>query len=193
LQFSPAWEAALQQAQAVCFGTLAQRNAVSRDTIQRCLQTVGDECLVVYDVNLRPPFFDAGVIAASIASANIVKLNDDEARTLQPLLGGPFGGDREFARWLLTTHNLDAVCITRGAQGATLITADQAFEAPGLPITVADTVGAGDAFTAGLIWGCLARWPWDRALHLANRAGALVASRLGAMPVLREEFRALQT
>jgi len=193
LEATPEWLAALSQAKAVAFGTLAQRGPVSRTAIQRCLDAVSDGCLVVYDINLRPPFFDAAAIERSLEQATIVKFNDEEARTLQPLLGGPFGSEIEFARWLVRTRGLEAVCITRGANGAVAVTADGVVEAPGVPVTVVDTVGAGDAFTAALIWARLNAWPWDRAVRLANQAGALVASRPGAMPVLRAELKALQS
>jgi len=192
LEATPAWLAALSQARAVSFGTLAQRGAVSREAIHRVLDAVSDTCLVVYDINLRPPFFDAAWIRRSLEQAAVVKFNNDEARMLQPLLGGPFGSEADFARWLLETYDLEAVCMTRGEQGALAVTANETIDVPGIPMAVADTVGAGDAFTAGLIWARLAAWPWDRAVRLANQAGALVASRPGAMPVLRTEFAALE-
>jgi fructokinase len=193
LEASPEWLSAMSAAKAVCFGTLAQRNPVSRDTIQKCLDAVCDQCLVVFDINLRPPFFDSATIVESLSAATIVKFNDEEAKTLQPLLGGPFGSEIEFAKWLVQAHGLEAVCITRGANGAVAVTLDEVVEVQGIPIAVMDTVGAGDAFTAGLIWSRLAGWPWEQTLGLANEAGALVASRPGAMPSLRNEFVALQS
>jgi fructokinase len=191
LEATPAWLTALSQAQAVCFGTLAQRGTVSRAAIHRGLTACSPGCLIVYDINLRPPFYEREWIEASLALAHIVKLNDDEVRVLRPLLQGPSGDDRDFAAWLLQRHVLDAVCVTRGPHGALVVSPDETIDAPGVPVTVVDTVGAGDAFTAALIAARLSQWPWERAVQLANRVGALVASRPGAMPALRAEFAVL--
>jgi fructokinase len=192
LEATPDWLAAMAKAQAVCFGTLAQRGSVSRETIHRCLDATPAETLIVYDVNLRPPFFERSWIERSLARATIVKLNDEEVRVLGPLLLGQTLNDRDFARWLLSAYPAEAVCITRGAAGALVVTANEVIEVPGTPVTVVDTVGAGDAFTSALIWARLAAWPWDRAARFANCIGALVASRPGAMPMLRAEFAAVK-
>jgi fructokinase len=175
----------------VAFGTLAQRGASSRSTIHRCLEAVSPAALVVYDINLRPPFFARDWFEQSLKRSNIAKLNDDEVCTLRPLLGAPAGDDAGFARWLLDRHSLEAVCVTRGDRGALVVTAGDLVDLAGVPINVVDTVGAGDAFTAGLIWSRLSGWPWERAARLANQIGALVASRPGAMPPLRAEFAAV--
>jgi fructokinase len=192
LEATPDWLAAMSHAQAICFGTLAQRKPTSRDTIHRCLEVVPTEATIVYDINLRAPFFERAWIERSLAQATIVKLNDDEVRVLGPLLASQPMSDRDFARWLLATYPLEAVCITRGAAGALAVTQNDVFDVPGVSVTVADTVGAGDAFTAALIWGRLSAWPWDRVVRLANQVGALVASCPGAMPALRAEFAAAQ-
>jgi fructokinase len=187
------WLAAMSQARAVCFGTLAQRRETSRSTIHRCLAATNADCLRVYDVNLRPPFYDRDWIVASLKLSRIVKLNDDEVRLLSPMLGAPSDTDAEFATWLRGTYGLDLVCVTLGGQGAVAVDANGICEVPGIPITVADTVGAGDAFTAGLIWSRLNARPLSAGLTLANQIGALVASRPGAMPNLRADFTALMT
>jgi fructokinase len=145
----------------------------------------------VYDVNLRPPFFEKEWIIASLKLARIVKLNNDEVRVLTTLLGAPYLAETSFATWLRQTFGLDVVCITRGSRGAVAVTAEEICDVPGLAVTVADTVGAGDAFTAGLIWSRLHSQSLIAGLSLANRIGALVASRPGAMPDLRTEFAAL--
>ena len=97
----------------------------------------------------------------------------------------------EFARWLIETYHVHLVCITRGANGAIAVSLEELCEVAGIPITVADTVGAGDAFTAALIWSQFQQWPLKRALTLANRLGSLVAGRPGAMPVLGREIQGL--
>lgn len=192
LEATPAWLSAMAAARAICFGTLAQRHAVSRETIMRCVRHAQEKCLVVYDVNLRPPFYAREWIDQSLRLASLAKLNDAEAALLAALLQGPEGNDLVFARWLREHYGLEAVCVTRGERGAACVSTDGDYEIPGISVHVADTVGAGDAFSAALIWARLSKWPWDRALLLANAVGALVASRPGAMPLLRDEYQALK-
>jgi fructokinase len=190
LEADAAWLAAMSQARAVCFGTLAQRGTTSRAAIHECLRATRPDCLRVYDVNLLPPFFQQAWITASLELANVVKLNDDEVRTLAAMFGAPAEPD-EFAFWLRDTFDLKLACVTRGPRGAIAVNREELCETWGIDVTVADTVGAGDAFTAGLIWSRLQRWPLLDSLQLANQIGALVACRPGAMPDLRTEFAAL--
>jgi len=188
LRLSPEWEREFSRADAVCFGTLAQRSSRSRSTIRRALR-LADEALLVYDVNLRPPFCKPAWMRASIDVADVVKLNDQEAPPLAELYGLAFTGDlADFARTLLAARELRAVCVTRGAAGCLLAARDEIVDIPGRPVEVVDTVGAGDAFTAALTCGLLERWPLALAAKFANEVGGLVASRAGAMPDLREEL-----
>lgn len=191
LEFTPAWSHALRHCRAVCFGTLAQRSDVSRQTISACLQAAPRESLRVYDINLRPPFYAADVIEQSLRLANVVKLNSDEARIIADLFHFADSGDLSVARELLDRFRLQLVCVTRGGDGAVAVTPTECCEVPGVAVKVADTVGAGDAFTAALTWSQLQGWPLARGLTLANRLGALVASRSGAMPVLVDELAVL--
>jgi fructokinase len=188
LETSESWLAAARQARALCFGTLAQRSDSSRRTIYSLLDAAGPNCQIVYDVNLRPPFFEREWIHESLRRARIVKLNDDEVRVLAGMFSTRTQGDDEFARWLLQTYAVDLVCVTRGAAGAMAVAADEQCEVSGIPVPVVDTVGAGDAFTAALLWSRLAGRPLEPSLALANRIGALVASRAGAMPDLTAEL-----
>ena len=185
--------AAMQSARAVCFGTLAQRSDVSRETIHACLEAVSSDCLVVYDINLRPPFFEWDWIERSLHHAKIVKLNDDEVRTLSRMFATGPTSDLGYARDLLADYpKLELVCITRGANGCLAVSRDEVVDLPGIAVQVVDTVGAGDSFTAALIQTRLAGWPLAKSLALANRVGSLVASRPGAMPILRDELAALR-
>lgn len=183
---------AMKSAKAICFGTLAQRNSVSRETIHRCLAATSPDCLIVYDVNIRPPFYERGWIERSLHSARIAKLNNDEVHVLAPLLGTTDSDDTTFARWLLKQYQLDLVCITRGGKGCLLVSPSETIDVAGIQVQVVDTVGAGDSFTAALVQTRLAGWPLSRCAEFANRVGALVASRAGAMPVLTEELAALR-
>ena len=192
LEAAPPLLAAMRAAKAVCFGTLAQRSLVSREAIHACLESVTADCQVVYDVNLRPPFYDREWIERSLCRATIVKLNDDEVQVLAAMLGTNASDITTFAKWLLSQFDIDLACITRGGDGCLLVCKNETVDVAGLPVQVVDTVGAGDAFTAALIQSRLAGWPLRRSGEFANRVGALVASRAGAMPVLTDEIAALR-
>ena len=194
LEMTPELTEAVRTTRAICFGTLAQRRPASRNAIHRCLQHVSYRSLVVYDVNLRPPFVNKDWIEKSLERCTIVKMNDGEVKVLAQLLNFPSTEEVRFAKWLLDQHRrLEVVCITRGSEGCLTVTCSETYDVPGIPTVVADTVGAGDAFTAGIIYGQLSEWPLAKTLDLANRFGALVASRPGAMPCLKTELDAVKT
>jgi fructokinase len=193
LESDPNLMKAVRAAKAICFGTLAQRQPGTRGTIHQCLRAAGRDCLIVYDVNLRPPFFEKDWIRRSIEQASVVKMNADEVKILCQMLEIPSSENVRFAKWLLDHYrNLDLVCITRGGEGCLAVSCAESIDLPGIPITVADTVGAGDAFTAAIIFGQIEGWPLSLSVELANRFGSLVASRPGAMPVLRDELAAMK-
>lgn len=190
LELDSSLSTAMQSAGAVCFGTLAQRNAASRETIQGAVALTTPECLRVYDVNLRQQFYQGDWVRDSMQLATIVKLNDEEVGLLAPVL--KFSSDQTlFARQVIQMFGPRIVCITRGAQGCLIVTADERHEIPGRAVKVADTVGAGDAFTAGLVASQLRQWPLALSGEFANRVGGMVAARQGAMPDLRREFAQL--
>lgn len=191
LEFNEPLAALMKQTRAVCFGTLAQREETSRESIHNCLAVTSPDCLVVYDINLRQHYYDQSWIERSLSAAKIVKLNQEEVDILSGLLNVRLGDLKQFADYLQKTYGVEAVCITRGAEGCLIFTCDQQYDIPGTPVEVADAVGAGDAFTAALISRRLLGWPWEQAALFANRVGGLVASHSGAMPVLRAEFEKL--
>jgi fructokinase len=184
-------EQPLVQAAAVCFGTLAQRSASSRETIQRAIRAVRPGCLVVYDVNLRQRFYQRDWVEASLRASQIVKLNADEVTELNTLLVLDSPDPVDFARAVRRQFGVHTVCITRGDRGCLVVGPDETVDDPGRPVRVADAVGAGDAFTAALIAARLRGWSLAAQAAFANAVGGLVASRPGAMPVLREEFERL--
>jgi fructokinase len=190
LQLDDSLASAMKGADAVCFGTLAQRNAASRETIHQAVALTPENCLRVYDVNLRQNYYQKDWIEASLKLASVVKLNDEEVEILAPVL--ELSADhQEFARGLIRTYGPRLVCITRGAKGCLVVTERESHDIPGKAVKVADTVGAGDAFTAGLIVAQLRNWPLGLSAEFANRIGGLVASRQGAMPDLAAEFAQL--
>ena len=191
LGFDATLEPLLARAAAVCFGTLAQRSPASRDTIQRAVRAVGPGCLVVYDVNLRQHFYQRDWLEASLRASQIVKLNAEEVIELDNLLECDSPDQERLARTIQGRYGVDTVCITRGDRGCLLVGPVEVVDDPGTPVRVADTVGAGDAFAAALIAARLRGWPLRSQASFANAVGALVASRPGAMPILREEFARL--
>jgi fructokinase len=151
-----------QGADAICFGSLAQRSPESRTTIRRAVAATRGSAWRLFDVNLRQGYYDAGVVTASLELANAVKLNDEELPVVARLcgLGASPVGDQ--LRALCDRFNLKLAALTRGARGAMLVTPDDFSEVAAPPTPVADTVGAGDAFTATLLVGILAAAHWTR-------------------------------
>jgi len=180
----------MQVADAVCFGTLAQRDERSRATIQAAVNMTSPECLRVFDINLRQQFYNRDVIEASFEIATILKLNDEEVRVVAPLLDLPTE-EESFATAIRARFNLSIVVITRGARGCLLADENGTIEIAGTPVQVADTVGAGDAFTAGFVAALLHGLSPEQSARFANRVGGLVASHPGAMPTLDKEMSAL--
>jgi fructokinase len=192
-----AWDERLEllvrQAQALCFGTLVQRNRSSRETVQRALRSV-QGALVVYDINLRQHYFSKEVIEASLAASRWVKLNDDELAVLRNLLGLMASGDSGALAQLRQRYDVELACLTRGSRGCLVQTADEEIAVPGERVEVVDTVGAGDAFTAGLLVYALEGRPLTEAAVFANRLAARVAAAAGGTPRIdRREIEARMT
>lgn len=162
----------------VC-GTLAQREPESRQAIRRLWRQAD---IIFYDVNLRPPYTAMDHVRESLAAARVVKVNSDELQQLNAALVDHSGSEEEVAAALLQAFDLQLLAVTRGSHGALLVNRRQSCAHPGFPITVADTVGSGDAFFAGIIAGFLAGDSLADCLEEANRLGSYVASRPGATP-----------
>lgn len=165
-------------ARAVVFGTLAQRHATSRATIQRLWDT---EALMVLDVNLRAPFEDREIVRQSLRRADVVKLSAKELERVAGWLDLR-GSPREMVAALAETFTCPVVCVTRGSDGAALWHDGKWSEHPGFRVEVRDTVGAGDAFLAVLLAGLLAGGEDSAILQHANLIGAYVATQFGAVP-----------
>jgi fructokinase len=196
LQFDPDLEDLARRCDAVCFGTLAQRNGQSRNTIYRFLDTA-KRAVRLFDVNLRQDYFDRQAIHRSCEHATVVKLNEEElgvvAQTLGLALGrgGEGAADDLRAQALLKRYNLKWVALTRAERGTVIYTPTARLEgqAVSYPLTEgADAVGAGDACAAGLLVAGALRLPLEKALAVANHAGAFVASQPGATPQLPDEI-----
>lgn len=162
---------------AVCFGTLGQRGQRSKDTIQEFVKTTRDSCLRILDVNLRKPFFSDELIRESLSFVDVLKLNDEEL-SLLARLSGLAGNDIELMRQLAGRYQLRYVALTRGADGAVIVSEDEISDLPGIPVDVVDTVGAGDAFTAAMTLGLLA----EESIHTINRKAIAAASYVCSKP-----------
>ncbi len=178
-------------ADAVCFGSLAQRGPVSRATISGLLADVPDGCLRVFDVNLRQRFYSRDVLLSGLLVADIVKLNDEELPVIARLLKLAGEDDDAWMAALVREYGLGLLVLTRGARGAVLLSPEGRSEHPGFPAKVADTVGAGDAFTAAVTMGVLRELSLDAINECANRVASYVCSRAGAMPELPGDFPAM--
>ena len=170
------------RARAIVFGSLAQRSQVTRTTIERLWKVGAHQALMVFDVNLRPPYEDLEVIRASLAVADVVKLSDAELVKLTEWLGWGDRDEHEMMQGLATNFGCSVVCVTRGSRGAALLHDGELTEHPGFPAEVRDTVGAGDAFLAVLLAGLLAGTPDAELLQHANLMGAYVVTQFGAVP-----------
>ena len=192
LEFSEDWISLARATHAVCFGSLAQRNSVSRATIRAFLSALPSFSIGIFDVNLRQSYFSGDLLRDSACHATILKLNHEEFPRFLDLLRCPLKGcersDIFAARWLCRELGIRLVCITRGPAGSALVTAESHHEHPGFSVKIADTVGAGDAFTAALVHHALRGSSLAAMNAAANRMGAWVASQEGAMPAADPEI-----
>jgi len=196
MELTQSWMKLAAQADAICFGSLAQRSPASRQAIQALAAQAGAACVRVFDVNLRPPFCSGDVIQESLKLATVLKMNDEETPRVLALLGLEVRPDHaaEALRWsadrlLEEFPSLRMVAITRGAHGSILVTREEWHEHAGVAVKVADTIGAGDAFTAALTHYLLCGAGLAMLNEAGNRWGAWVASQAGAMPQLPETVR----
>ena len=191
MPFTPALEEKAKNCTAVCFGSLAQRNEVSRNTIHRFLDTMPNEegRYKVFDINLRQGFFTKEIITESIKRCNILKINDEELITISRLFGYP-GIDLQNKCWLLLgKYNLKMLILTCGVNGSYVFTPGEVSFIETPKVEVADTVGAGDSFTGAFVASILRGKSVREAHELAVKVSAYVCTQNGAMPVLPEEFK----
>jgi fructokinase len=182
LKWTEDWQHLADEADAVCFGSLAQRSEESRSTIRHFLNATSPGTVKVFDVNLRQSYYSSQVLTESMKLADIVKLNDEELPKIMSLNKAPHKDELSSAQWLIRTYNLKLVCITRGGRGSLLVRSKDSSQHPGFRVRVADTVGSGDAFTAGLVHEYLQGASLDLMNEVSNLVGAWVASEVGAMP-----------
>jgi len=175
------------RADAVCFGSLAQRSTDSCEAIHQFLSHTKADCLRIFDINLRQQYYSRKILDRSLQAANVLKLNDDELTVIQELLYLP-NSPQDALRVLQNRYELQCIALTRGAEGSILMDEHSCLDCPGFPATIADTVGAGDSFTAVMVMGLLLGLSLDKINQLAGKVAAFVCSQSGATPELSVEL-----
>lgn len=190
IPYTPELRELAGKARAVCFGSLAQRSETSRNTINRFLDDMPEEegRLVVFDVNLRQNFYTKEILSRSMRRCDVLKINDEEITEVSRLFGIPGSDFEEISRRLLERFNLKMLILTCGVNGSYVFTPDGASFQPTPKVNVADTVGAGDSFTASFISAILKGKSVAEAHALAVETSAFVCTQKGAMPVLPERI-----
>lgn len=188
IPFTPEIEKVAKNCRAVCFGSLAQRSSVSRNTIQQFLDATPKDCLKIFDINLRQNFYNETIIRNSLKQCNILKINDEELVSIGRIFGYP-GLDMENKCWLLIgKYNLDMLVLTCGVNGSYVFAPNVESYQKTPIVEVADTVGAGDSFTGTFTAAILAGKCIAEAHSLAVEASAYVCTKNGAMPTLPKEL-----
>ena len=178
-----------KNARAVCFGSLAQRNVVSRENIHKFLDATPDDCVKIFDINLRQQFYTKEVIKESLKRCNILKINDEELVLIGRMFGYP-GLDIENKCWLiLGKYNLDMLVLTCGTNGSYVFTPGQMSFQETPKVVVADTVGAGDSFTGSFVGSILNGKSVPEAHKTAVQVSAFVCTQNGAMPVVPDRLK----
>lgn len=170
-----------EQADAICFGTLGQRSSQSRETIQAILSFAPDEAYRCFDINLRQHYYTKELIEESLYLANVLKINDEELAVLRDLFHLE-GTDREVANWFIERYNLRMLALTAGALYSTIYTANEESTMQTPVVQVADTVGAGDAFSGALIISLLKGASLKEAHEFAVKTAGYVCTKEGAWP-----------
>lgn len=190
IPFKPELEALARNTCAVCFGSLAQRSTVSRNTINRFIDTMPKDngTLIVFDANLRQSFYSDDVLEQSMTQCNVLKINDEGLPTVCRISGIPESDPENQCRALLNLYNLKILILTCGVNGSYIFTPDAMSFLPTPQVKVADTVGAGDSFTAAFTASILSGLPVPLAHRKAVDISAFVCTQNGAMPVLPAEL-----
>jgi fructokinase len=186
IPFTDALKQMAENTHAVCFGSLAQRNEVSRKTIYDFLEHMPQTAhtLRVFDINLRQHFYSTEIIKTSLEKCNVLKINDEELIVLRDMFGYPMDTDG-ICQEILKTYNLRMLILTCGTEGSYVYESSGSWSFLATPIVeVADTVGAGDSFAAAFVASILLGKTIQEAHQIAVQASAFVCTQHGAMPIL---------
>lgn len=178
-------EAIAQETKAVCFGTLAQRNSVTRNTIEKFLDSMPSEgTLKIFDINLRQHYYSRELVEDSMSRCNVLKINDEELIVVREMLGLPYVAPEDMCRELMKSYSIDVLILTCGTDGSHVFSESEHSFLDTPKVSVADTVGAGDSFTATMCAGFLKGIPLKQVHKHAVDVSAYVCTQNGAMPVL---------
>ena len=191
IPYTPALENLAKQTLAVCFGSLAQRNAVSRETINRFIDQMPEDekVLKIFDINLRQHFYSKELIEASLKKSNVLKINDEELVVVGEMFGFADIDFQDKCWILLAKYNLKMLILTCGTEGSYVFTPGEVSFLETPQVQVADTVGAGDSFTGAFVAAILSGKTVKDAHRLAVDVSAFVCTQNGAMPELAEELK----
>lgn len=187
IPFTARTENLAKNTQTVCFGSLAQRSAVSRETIRKFLAAMPEDSLKIFDINLRLDYYTKEIIEESLQMANMMKINDEEVIKIANLFDWD-GEEQDICRKLLEKYDLSILILTKGTEGSFVFTPRQTSYQPTPKVHVADTVGAGDSFTAAFIAAYLHGQRIEDAHQLAVEVSAYVCLQHGAMPKLPDAY-----
>jgi fructokinase len=188
IRFDSTVEQWLSETDIICFGSLAQRNKTSRESIIRMLKSASPETLFVFDINLRQNYYSKEIIESSMQSCHVLKLNGEELQIITGLFGLSGNNEEIQVRELMERFNLQLVALTNGSKGSLLMTPSEKSYLPTPKVQVKDTVGAGDSFTAAMIVGFAKGDPLKKIHQKAIDISAFVCTQDGAMP----EYDAIQ-
>lgn len=189
IPFTPEVKAVAESCRAVCFGSLAQRNRASREAIKAFIAATPADCLRIFDINLRQHFYTKEVIDESMKRSNVLKINDEELIEIGRLFGYPNLDMNGKCRQLLSDYGLDMIVLTCGINGSYVFTNGEEAYLPTPKVAVADTVGAGDAFTGSFCAALLSGKSVAKAHELAVEVSAYVCTQSGAMPMIPQIYK----
>lgn len=189
IPFTNEIESVARNCQAVCFGSLAQRNAVSRSTIRKFIESTPSGCIRIFDINLRQNFYTSNVIHDSLELCNILKINDEEIMLVSRMFNYDSSNIENVCRTIMEDFSLEMVILTCGTKGSYIFTKGGVSFMPTPKVNVADTVGAGDSFTGSFCAAILRGLPVAEAHKKAVEVSAYVCTQNGAMPEIPESMK----
>ncbi len=189
IPFTNEIESVARNCRAVCFGSLAQRNAVSRNTIRKFIESTPSGCIRIFDINLRQNFYTSNVIRDSLELCNILKINDEEIMLVSRMFNYDSSNIENVCRTIMEDFSLEMVILTCGTKGSYIFTKGGISFMPTPKVNVADTVGAGDSFTGSFCAAILRGLPVAEAHKKAVEVSAYVCTQNGAMPEIPESMK----
>ena len=179
------------QTQAICFGSLAQRNSVTRATLYAFLEAMPADALRIFDINLRQNWYSEEIITTSLQKANILKINEEELHILQQMFNHTNRNEENTCRQLMQDYQLDMLILTCGNKGSYVFSREEMSYLTTREVEVEDTVGAGDSFTASFIASILGGKSLREAHRIAAQVSAYVCTQSGATPIIPDNLKSL--